>query len=63
MGVSTFQRLYPHAAGEEYAATPTSVENVLRSMAVSKDGPVPFRVRLRMEDGSMVTVAPKGWRK
>lgn len=61
--IATFQRLYQHAAGEEHPASEKSVNAVLRSMAGSLTSPAPFKVRLRMDDGSVVTVAPKGWPK
>ena len=61
MSAVSFQRLYLERAGLEHEASPRKVEAVLRSMTESLGGPNPFRVRLRMEDGSAVVVKPKGW--
>jgi hypothetical protein len=58
----TFQRIYRGSAGLEHPASPASVQRVLRSMVESHGGNADFRVRLRMDDGSVTTVAPKGWR-
>ena len=60
--VATFQRLYLHGAGPEHAATPQFVANVLRSMNEAAGGDVPFKVLLRMEDGSTVLAKPKAKR-
>lgn len=57
--VVTFQRLYADSWGIEYPAKPEYVANVIRSMNEHADGWDPFRVRLRMSDGSVVTVSPK----
>jgi hypothetical protein len=58
---ATFQRIYRDNAGLEHPATAQSVEAVLRSMRESVDGILPFKVRLRMDDGSAVVVKPKSW--
>lgn len=55
----TFQRIYPHALGIEYEADAARVATVLRSMQESRDSEVPFKVRLRMDDGSAVVLRPK----
>lgn len=55
----SFQRLYPHGPGIEYPADAQKVATVLRSMQESRDSEVPFKVRLRMDDGSAVVLRPK----
>lgn len=55
----SWQRLYPETAGLEHPATAKSVDAVLRSMRESVGGVLPFRVRLRMDDGSAVIVKPR----
>lgn len=57
--IASFCRLYPFAAGLEHPATPERVRNVIASMNASRDSEAPFRVRLRYDDGAVVTVAPK----
>lgn len=57
--VATFTRLYAHGAGPEHAATPAFVSNVLRSMNEAAGGDLPFKVLLRMDDGSTVVAKPK----
>jgi len=55
----TFCRIYAHGDGLEHAATPEFVANVIRSMNESRASAVPFKVRLRMSDGSAVILSPK----
>lgn len=57
--VATFCRLYEAHQGPELPATPQIVANVLRSMNEAAGGEVPFRVRFRYEDGSVVVAGPK----
>jgi hypothetical protein len=59
----TFQRLYRLEAGIEHPATERRVEAVLRSMVEHQDGEAPFKVLIRMDDGSSTTFAPKRWRR
>jgi hypothetical protein len=59
---ATFQRLYRTGADIEHPATPVTVANVLNAMRGSVASEAPFRVLLRMDDGSMVRCSPKGWR-
>jgi len=64
MPVATFQRLYlHHGPGPEHAATPQFVENVIRSMNEAASSDAPFKVRLRMDDGSAVVLKPKRGRR
>lgn len=56
---ATFQRIYPDSAGLEHPATEVSMRNVLTSMREAVDGVLPFRVRVRFDDGSVVTVKPR----
>ena len=58
----TFQRIYPHALGIEYPADAKRVATVLRSMQEHRDSTVPFKVRVRLDDGSAVVFRPKGQR-
>lgn len=58
--ILTFTRLYAGSTGPEHPATPVFVANVLRSMNAARDSEVPFRVRLRFDDGAVVVVKPKG---
>jgi hypothetical protein len=62
MAVATFTRVYQHGAGPEHPATPEFVANVLRGMREAADGPIPFAVLLKMDDGSTVTARPKARR-
>jgi len=57
--VATFTRVYPHGDGLEHQATPQFVANVIQSMTESQDSTIPFKVRLRMTDGSVVLLSPK----
>lgn len=57
----TFQRLYRDHAGLEHHATDTAIINVTNSMRESVGGVNPFKVRVRMDDGSSVILRPKGW--
>lgn len=58
----TFQRLHRESVGLEHTANPMFVRNVLKSMHEAQEsGLNPFRVRFRMDDGSVVVVKPKGW--
>lgn len=59
----TFQRLFRDAGPDrEHPATPGALGAVLAAMAVAADGDLnPFRVKVRFDDGSAVTVSPKGW--
>lgn len=57
--VQSFQRIYRDASGLEYPADLAVVAVVLKSMADHAGGPDPFKVRLRMADGSSVVVKPK----
>lgn len=57
--VASFTRIYPHGEGLEYQATPGFVTNVIRSMNESVASAVPFKVRFRMTDGSVVILSPK----
>lgn len=60
MRVATFQRLYlHHGPGPEHVATPEYVANVLRTMHEAASSDAPFKVRLRLEDGSAVVLKPK----
>lgn len=43
----------------EGEATPDRIRNVIASMNQSQDSTAPFKVRLRMDDGSVVVVSPK----
>jgi hypothetical protein len=58
----TFTRIYTHGSGPEHPATPQFVSNVLHSMNEAASGDVPFKVLLRMDDGSTVLAKPKGRR-
>ena len=58
----TFQRIYPHALGIEYEANAERVATVLRSMQESRDSEVPFKVRVRLDDGSVLVFRPKARR-
>lgn len=61
--VETFCRLYEDHQGPELRATPQFVRNVLASMnAAARDDINPFRVLLRMTDGSLVVCKPKAAR-
>ena len=57
---ATFTRVYANGAGPEHPASPAVVTKVLRSMVESAAGDVSFRVRFRLEDGSVVTARAKG---
>ena len=59
MSVATFTRIYTDGQGPEYPATPKIVATVLRSMNEHAAGWDPFKVKFRMEDGSIVVVGPK----
>jgi hypothetical protein len=55
----TFCRIYrDHGPGIEHAADPASVDAVLRSMNAAGDLN-PFKVRIRLDDGSTVVCGPK----
>jgi hypothetical protein len=56
----SFRRIYRDASGPEYPATPEVVRIVLASMNSHAKGSDPFKVEFRLEDGSTVTVKPKG---
>jgi hypothetical protein len=57
----TFTRVYrDHGDGQEYPATPERIRNVIASMHAAAVSTVPFKVRLRLDDGSVVVLKPKG---
>jgi len=61
MNAVTFQRIYrEHGPGLEYPASPEALRRVFASMnQAHASNQAPFRVRLRLADGSTVTVSPK----
>jgi hypothetical protein len=61
--IASWSRIYPNGIGPEYEATPDRLHRVIASMNLSRDSAVPFKVQLRMADGSVVVVSPKGSRK
>lgn len=61
--IVTFTRIYPMGAGIEYEATPDRVRTVIASMNEHRDSSAPFKVRLRFDDGAVVTVCPKRQQK
>jgi hypothetical protein len=60
--VATFTRLYAHGEGLEYPATPDTVRTVVAAMNEAVNDAVPFKVRLRLTDGTVLIVRPKGCR-
>lgn len=55
----TFTRVYPQCDGLEHQASPQRIKNVIASMNASQDSDWPFKVRVRMSDGSVVMISPR----